>query len=92
MDKGTKNRIEEIVIDRVNHHSLKNSSRTSSKVNELFDCIEKLRETLTPEQELLYHKCENALMEANANALQHYYRAGFFDAVRFFKDWGGEVD
>lgn len=87
MDKEMEKDIDEFIVSRINYHSSNESEGLEDAYLSFSDAVQKLRDTLTPEQEFLFRKCENSYGVLEGETINFYYQSGFSDAVNFFKRW-----
>lgn len=79
--------IEDFVVSRINYHGSNESECLKDAYLNFRNEVQKLRDTLTPEQEILFRKCENAYGILDGETINFYYQAGFSDAICFLKNW-----
>lgn len=79
--------IEEFILQRVNAHGENPSEVLTESLSRVDLLSEKLKNTLTQEQNKLYTKCENAYSIAIGENTEFYYKAGFADAIEFLMGW-----
>lgn len=87
MDKEMEKDIDEFIVSRINYHSSNESEGLEDAYLSFSDAVQKLRDTLTPEQEFLFKKCENSYGVLEGETINFYYQSGFSDAVNFLKRW-----
>lgn len=79
--------IEDFVVSRINYHGSNESECLKEAYLNFRNEVQKLRDTLTPEQEVLFRKCENAYGVLDGETINFYYQAGFSDTICFLKSW-----
>lgn len=79
--------IEDFVVSRINYHGSNENECLKEAYLNFRNEVQKLRDTLTPEQEILFKKCENAYGVLDGETINFYYQAGFSDAICFLKSW-----
>lgn len=79
--------IDDFIVSRINYHGSNESECLKEAYLSFSDAVQKLRNTLTPEQEILFRKCENAYCVLDGETINFYYQAGFSDAICFLKSW-----
>jgi len=79
--------IDDFIVSRINYHGSNESECLKEAYLSFSDTVQKLRDTLTPEQEILFRKCENAYDVLDGETINFYYQAGFSDAICFLKSW-----
>lgn len=79
--------IEDFVVSRINYHGSNESECLKEAYLNFRNEVQKLRDTLTPEQEILFRKYENAYSVLDGETINFYYQAGFSDAICFLKSW-----
>lgn len=79
--------IEDFVVSRINYHGSNERECLKEAYLNFRNEVQKLRDTLTPEQEILFRKCENAYGVLDGETINFYYQAGFSDAICFLKSW-----
>lgn len=78
---------EEFILQRINVHGENPSEVLTESLSQVDLLSEKLKNTLTPEQNKLYSEYENAYSLALGENTQFYYKAGFADAIEFLMGW-----
>lgn len=79
--------IDDFIVSRINYHGSNESECLKEAYLNFSDAVQKLRDTLTPEQKILFRKCENAYGVLDEETINFYYQAGFSDAIYFLKSW-----
>ena len=79
--------LEELILERINAHHLNEPEAVSAAYSQFAGRSEKLRNTLSGEQKLIYNTCEDAYLLLDGETINFYYRAGFSDAIRFLFGW-----
>ena len=79
--------IEDFVVSRINYNGSNESECLKEAYLNFRNEVQKLRDTLTPEQEILFRKCENSYGVLDGETINFYYQAGFSDAICFLKSW-----
>ena len=79
--------IDDFIVSRINYHGSNESEYLKEAYLSFSDAVQTLRDTLTPEQEVLFRKCENAYGVLDGETINFYYHAGFSDAICFLKSW-----
>ncbi len=87
MDKKMEKSLDEFIISRINYHGSNESESLKEAYLNFHNGTQKLRDTLTPEQEVLFRKCENTYGVLDGETINFYYQAGFSDAMNFLKRW-----
>ena len=91
-DEELKKAIDEFVQKRINSCSVHESEAVEEAYDNLYESVESLRDSLSPEQEELLTDCENAYSVMEGEIMNCYYRAGFSDAVKFLLSWGNKTE
>lgn len=79
--------IDDFIVSRINYHGSNESECLKEAYLSFSDAVQKLRDTLTPEQKILFRKCENAYGVLDGETINFYYQARFSDAICFLKSW-----
>lgn len=87
MDKEMEKDLDEFIVSRINYHGSNESECLDEAYLNFRNEVQKLRDTLTQEQEILFRKCENAYAVLDGETINFYYQAGFSDASNFLKRW-----
>lgn len=69
--------IDDFIVSRINYHGSNESDYLKEAYLSFSDAVQKLRDTLTPEQEILFRKCENAYGVLDGETINFYYQACF---------------
>ena len=89
MNEKLMNAISEFVTRRLNDLGADAPEAVTEAVTRAERCMDGLAETVTPEQAVLLRKLANALNLQAGEETRYYYRAGFYDAVKFLLEWSG---
>lgn len=73
----TEKAIDDFIVSRINYHGSNESEYLKEDYLSFSDAVQKLRDTLTPEQEILFRKCENAYGVLDGETINFYYQACF---------------
>lgn len=87
MDENLNQVTDEFIAQRVSYHGKNETEAVNDAFMELRAKAERLRETLTDEQILLFRACENVYRLSDGETSRFYYKAGFGDAIRFLMGW-----
>ena len=87
MDEKLMRAISEFVTQRVNDLGADAPGTVTEAITQVEDCMERLAATLTPAQAILFQQLEDALSLQTGEEMRYYYRAGFYDAIRFLLEW-----
>ena len=87
MDEKLMRVISEFVTQRLNDLGADAPGTVTEAITQVEDCMERLAATLTPAQAPLLRELEDALGLQAGEETRYYYRAGFYDAVRFLLEW-----
>ncbi len=79
--------VDEFILQRINSYGRQKNAALQEAYAELGNCITKLKDTFSNEQNALFNECENAFCLIEGEIRQNYYRAGFSDAVIFLLGW-----
>ena len=79
--------VEEFVLQRINDWGSDESQGLQTAIEQWKLSTEKLKQSLSEQQNSLYRECENAYALVDGETMQCYYRAGFADAVVFLMGW-----
>jgi hypothetical protein len=74
--------IEEFITNRMDDHGTEAPGEIADAITNAGHCQDKLRESLSREQEKLFWEMEDALSLQTGEETRYYYLAGFCDAVR----------
>lgn len=91
MDEKLMRAISEFITQRVNDLGADAPETISDAIARTESCMEQLAATLPPAQTPLLRELEDALSLQAGEEMRYYYRAGFYDAVRFLLEWS-DVD
>lgn len=69
--------IDDFIVSRINYHGSNESEYLKEDYLSFSDAVQKLRDTLTSEQEILFRKCENAYCVLDGETINFYYQACF---------------
>lgn len=87
MDEKLMRAISEFVTQRVNDLGADAPETITDAIMRVENCMERLAATLPPSQTTLLRELEDALGLQAGEETRYYYRAGFYDAVRFLLEW-----
>ena len=79
--------ISEFITQRVNDLGADAPGTVTEAITQVEDCMERLAATLPSAQAPLLRELEDALGLQAGEETRYYYRAGFYDAVRFLLEW-----
>jgi hypothetical protein len=89
MNKKLMHAISEFVTRRLNDLGADAPEAVTEAVTRVGRCIDVLAETLTPEQAAHLRRLADAISLQAGEEIRYYYRAGFYDSVKFLLEWGG---
>jgi len=89
MDEKLMRAISDFVTQRINDLGADAPKAVTDAVSEAEEQKERLAATLSKEQRPLLRELENALGVQTGEETRYYYRAGFYDAVKFLLEWSG---
>jgi len=89
MDNKLKAAMEEFITQRINDLGADAPAAVTDAVSEAEEQKERLVAALSEEQRPLLRAFENALGVQSGEETRYYYRAGFYDAVKFLLEWSG---
>ena len=75
--------IDKFIANRTNDHGADAPDAVGEAITDVSLCTEKLIATLSPTQEKIWNELEDALSLQTGEETNYYYRAGFYDAIRF---------
>ncbi len=87
MDEKLMRAISGFITQRVNDLGADAPETVTDAITQAEDCMERLAAVLSPAQTLLLRELEDALGLQVGEETRYYYRAGFYDAVRFLLEW-----
>ena len=87
MDEKLMRAISEFVTQRVNDLGAEAPETITDAITQVEGCMERLAAALPPAQAPLLRELEDALGLQAGEETRYYYRAGFYDAVRFLLEW-----
>ena len=87
MDEKLMRAISEFVTQRVNDLGADAPETITDAITRVEGCVERLAAVLLPAQSALLRELEDALGLQAGEETRYYYRAGFYDAVRFLLEW-----
>ena len=87
MDEKLMRAISEFVTQRINDLGADAPETITDAITWVEDRMERLAAALSPAQTLLLRELEDALGLQVGEETRYYYRAGFYDAVRFLLEW-----
>ena len=89
MDEKLMRAISEFVTRRINDLGADAPAAVTDAVSDVEEQRERLSAVLSEEQQPFLRDLENALMLQSGEETRYYYRAGFYDAVKFLLEWSG---
>lgn len=89
MDEKLMGAISEFITQRMDDLGADAPGTVTDAITKASGRMDRLAETLTPEQAPLFRELEDALSLQTGEETRYYYRAGFYDAVRFLLEWSG---
>jgi hypothetical protein len=89
MDEKLMRAISEFVTRRINDLGADAPAAVTDAVSEAEEQKERLAAALSEKQRPLLRAFENALGVQSGEETRYYYRAGFYDAVKFLLEWSG---
>ena len=87
MDEKLMCAISEFVTQRVNDLGADAPETITDAITWVENCMERLAAMLPPSQTTLLRELEDALGLQAGEETRYYYKAGFYDAVRFLLEW-----
>lgn len=87
MDEKLTRAIAEFVTQRVNDLGADAPEAVTNAITQVNGCVERLAAPLSSAQAALLRELEDALGLQTGEETRYYYRAGFYDAVRFLLEW-----
>lgn len=87
MDEKLMSAISEYVTQPVNDLGADAPETITDAITQADSCLKRLAAALSPAQSALLRELEDALGLREGEETRYYYRAGFYDAVRFLLEW-----
>lgn len=82
-----KKAVDEFVLARINDPTRKEPSSISDGFTEFQKVFDALEPQLSEEQKKLLREMDGFVGRICGEITEHYYRAGFSDAIRFLESW-----